>query len=53
MLEEVGDGDECMDVKPWMNNIKAPTTIAFAQPGHDLPPRVRVELDYCYGYRSK
>jgi hypothetical protein len=47
-LEEIDDGDESMDVKPWMNNIKPPSTIPAY---NDNAPDVDVTLDYCYGYR--
>lgn len=52
MLEEIGDGDEFIDIKPWMNNIKPPTTSTYGQPGYDQKPNISIELDYCYGYRT-
>ena len=43
-----------MAVKPWMGAIKEPTYEYYQSKkyGHK-PPKVDLELEYCYGYRAK
>lgn len=51
--EVVAPGDEFMAVKPWLGAIKAPSGYTKPAPNHDKKPNVGLELEYCYGYRSK
>jgi microtubule-associated protein-like 6 len=51
--EEVEAGDEFMAVKPWMGAIKAPSDYLGFKSSQLTKPKVDIELDYVYGYRTK
>jgi microtubule-associated protein-like 6 len=51
--EEVDVGDEFMAVKPWLGAIKAPSDYLGFKSSQLSKPRVEIELDYVFGYRSK
>ena len=47
-VEEAGEGEQFMAVKPWLGAIVEPDT--HPSPNSDAPD-VEFELDYVYGYR--
>jgi WD40 repeat protein/Ca2+-binding EF-hand superfamily protein len=50
--EEETQGTEFMAIKPWLGAIKQPSS--FKQPKYlDDVPKVNIELEYAFGYRSK
>jgi HELP motif len=48
-LESGGGGDEFMAVKPWLGAIVAPTA---PPPAITTKPKVRLDLEWVYGYRG-
>lgn len=51
--EEVDVGDEFMAVKPWLGAIKAPSDYMGFKSSQLARPKVNIELDYVFGYRTK
>ena len=51
-IEEMEAGDEFMAVKPWLGAMKAPTGFE-PDPKQRKAPNVKLELEYCHGYRAK
>lgn len=51
--EEVEAGDEFMAVKPWMGALKAPSDYLGFKSSQLSKPKVEIELDYVYGFRTK
>ena len=51
--EEVDAGDEFMAVKPWLGAIKAPSDYLGFKSSQLTRPKVNIELDYVFGYRTK
>lgn len=51
--EEVDVGDEFMAVKPWLGAIKAPSDYLGFKSSQLARPKVDIELDYVFGYRTK
>jgi len=48
-VEEAGEGDQFMAVKPWIGALKAPTNPPQNNPN---APDKTLELEYVYGYRA-
>lgn len=48
-VEEAGEGEQFMAVKPWIGAIMEPDNHPQPNPS---PPDVRYKVDYVYGYRS-
>jgi len=48
-VEEAGEGDQFMAVKPWIGALKAPTNKPANNPS---APSKKLELEYVYGYRA-
>jgi len=51
-IEEMEAGDEFMAVKPWLGAMKAPSNFE-PDPKQRKAPNVKLELEYCHGYRAK
>ena len=49
VMDSGGGGDEFMAVKPWLGAIVAPTA---PPPTVLTPPKVRLDLEWVYGYRG-
>lgn len=52
-LEELGEGDQFMAVKPWEGAIKPPTGFIKAARNQNTAPLVELTLDWVHGYRAK
>jgi len=51
-MEDVGEGDEFMAVKPWIGQMKEPTGFTKPQRGASQKPNVRMDLEWVHGYRA-
>ena len=52
-MEELGEGDQFMAVKPWIGALKAPSSYVKPARNQDLPPSITLTLEWVHGYRAK
>lgn len=52
-MEEAGAGDEFMAVKPWLGQMKEPSTFRKAPKNIDQAPNIKLDLEWVHGYRAK
>ena len=51
-MEDVGEGDEFMAVKPWIGQMKEPTGFSKPLKNASKKPDIDLDLEWVHGYRS-
>jgi hypothetical protein len=51
--EDVNYEDDYDIIEPWRLEMVPPTTFADIPIGQSLAPKIRITLEYAYGYRTK
>jgi microtubule-associated protein-like 6 len=52
-MEDVGEGDEFMAVKPWLGQMKEPTDFRKPPKNQNMPPTCQIDLEWVHGYRAR
>jgi len=52
-MEDVGEGDEFMAVKPWMGQMKEPSDFRKPPKNQNVEPAITMDLQWVHGYRAR